>query len=586
LRSPLGNPPMKGAKSGPVMLDFEHEGVRLRLLDPVLEGEVPAHLGTQQTEAGWRWPLENGGAIELSYSTAEGITRLSVTALGIDQTIQSLGLRFSAIGVHRYLRNGYHSWDGSYFADPGTPQGDGPPEKAPTLGFAMTALIADKGALLVGFERHDRFQNRFRFGGQSDEMLIDAETLLDQTGAREAEPLLILSGDEVEGTLRHWSSLVAKASPLPPRIPKRRITGWCSWYNLYASITEENILEHLHATRHFCDAYNAFLDIFLIDDGFTPEMGDWLELKPQFPRGMAPLLADIRGQGFTPGLWIAPFMVGNRSKFFAAHPDWVVQDRQTGGPLIQMRFYGEFRWHKRSEEYYILDFTHPDAEAYVRHVFRTWARDWGAGYFKTDFMFHGAEYGPDRAHWHQPGLSRIAIWRRMASLIREEIGDALWLGCGCPLWASVGLVDAVRIGRDVGVKWSGEQSAESLLRDQATRNHAANILWQADPDCVLLRDQFHELTDVQVRSLAMLAGLTGGVLMTSDKLDEIPVERARLFCELLSLEIGECSYPLLGTGKGDILPAVKLSDGGMITLALDPASGESERTGNYSVLQR
>ena len=54
-------------------------------------------------------------------------------------------------------------------------------------------------------------------------------------------------------------------------------------------------------------------------------------------------------------MWIAPFMVGNRSGLYREHPDWVVQDRQTGGPLAQMRFYGEFRWHKRSEEYYVLD---------------------------------------------------------------------------------------------------------------------------------------------------------------------------------------------------------------------------------------
>ena len=56
------------------------------------------------------------------------------------------------------------------------------------------------------------------------------------------------------------------------------------------------------------------LDIFQIDDGFTPEMGDWLDVKPQFPRGMAPLLADIAAAGFRPGLWIAPFLVGNRSR--------------------------------------------------------------------------------------------------------------------------------------------------------------------------------------------------------------------------------------------------------------------------------
>jgi alpha-galactosidase len=254
-------------------------------------------------------------------------------------------------------------------------------------------------------------------------------------------------------------------------------------------------------------------------------------------------------------------MVGNRSRLFRDHPDWVVRDCATGEPLAQMHFYGEFRWHKRSEEYYILDITHPEAEAYIRQVFRTWARDWGAGYFKTDFMLFGSEHGPDHAVWHQQGLSRIAIWRRMAALIREEIGEALWLGCGCPLWASVGYVDAVRIGRDVGVSWKGEYSAESLLRDQVSRNHAAGILWQGDPDCVLLRSRFHELTDTQVETLARFAGNAGGVLMTSDKLDELTPERAALFADLLRERVVACAYPKLGRLSDLLIQQARLADG-------------------------
>ena len=312
------------------------------------------------------------------------------------------------------------------------------------------------------------------------------------------------------------------------------------------------ILEHLAAARTFRDETGTPLDIFLIDDGFTPEMGDWLETKPQFPRGMKPVLAAIRAAGFTPGLWIAPFMVGNRSRLYAAHPDWVVKDRRTGAPLAPMIFYGEFRWHKRSEEYYVLDVTHPEAEAYIREVFRTWARDWGCGYFKTDFMHIGSIYGPETARWHRPDLSRIEIWMRMARLIREEIGEALWLACGAPVWAPVGLVDAMRIGRDIGVSWKGHYSAESLLRDQTARNFANGILWQADPDCILLRDRFHELSDEQVRSLAYFAGLAGGVLMTSDHLGEVPPARRELFAALAGDGAAfACDFPLLGRGSPD-----------------------------------
>jgi alpha-galactosidase len=301
-------------------------------------------------------------------------------------------------------------------------------------------------------------------------------------------------------------------------------------------------------------------------------MGDWLDVKPQFPRGMAPLLAEVRAAGFTPGLWIAPFMVGNRSRLFREHPDWVVRDAATGGPLAQMTFYGEFRWHKRSEEYYVLDVTHPDAEAYIRRVFRTWAGEWGAGYFKADFMLFGSEHGPDRAAWHRPGLSRIAIWRRMAALIREEIGEATLLGCGCPLWASVGYVDAVRIGRDVGVTWKGEYSAESLLRDQLTRNHAAGVLWQADPDCILLRERFHHLTDAQVETLARFGGYSGGVLMTSDTLDALPRERAELFADLLRAPITGCRYPGLGGDEVPLVQEVQLADGATLRHAINLSS--------------
>jgi alpha-galactosidase len=431
----------------------------------------------------------------------------------------------------------------------------------------MTALLptSGEGALVLGFTRHDRFQNRFDFGGTAERPSFDVQTLWDRVphdGTIAAEPLVLLEDDSVEEVLRRWSRIVAEESPLPPRLRDTRITGWCSWYSLYAAIDERTILEHLAAASRFRDERNAPLEVFQIDDGFTPEMGDWLDIKPQFPRGMGSLIDDIATAGFTPGLWIAPFLVGNRSRLYAQHPDWVVQ-QPTGGPLAHMTFYGEFRWHKRSEEYYILDVTHPAAAAYIRDVFRTWRNDWHAGYFKTDFMNAGMEVGPDRAVWHEAGLSRVEIWRRMAMIIREEIGDALWLGCGCPLWASIGLVDAVRIGRDIGVSWHGEYSAESLVRDLQTRNHASGILWQADPDCVLLRESFHHLSNEEVRSLLLFAGLSGGVLMTSDKLDEISEARSDLFAGLLRERHVKCDFPLLGTSDPIIVQRSERADGGV-----------------------
>lgn len=528
--------------------DFARRGVTLAIAAPLLDGAVPPHGAPVLDGATVRWPLAGGGALVLRIGDGAAVS-FDISVDGVEHPLDSLGLRFTATGVRRYLRNGYQSWDGSWFALPGTPAGEGPPARAPTLGFAMTALLPfdDGGAVLLGHDRCDRFQTRFRFGGTAKTMTIDIETLLDRTGAIRTETLVLFDDDFVEPALRRWSVRVAAASPLPPRVPAERLTGWCSWYNHYAAIDEATILREIAAAANFRDAHEVALAIFQIDDGFTPEMGDWLDVKPQFPRGMSPLLDEAAAAGFIPGLWIAPFLVGNRSALFAAHPDWLVRDRVSGAPLLAFHFYGEFRWHKRSEEYHILDVTHPEAARYIAEVLRTWTRDWGARYIKADFLLHGAEYGPDRAWWHEAGLSRIAIWRRMMMLIRDAVGDEVIVsGCGSPLWASVGLVDAVRIGRDVGVTWHGDYSAESLLRDLQTRNHADGVLWQADPDCLLLRDRYHDLADGEIDALARFAAGAGGVLMTSDTLDELPPQRAALFADLLRSRVTACEFPLLG----------------------------------------
>jgi len=554
-------------------------GVCLGELQPIVDGQ-PLNAAPEVVAGADGWTL-SWGTFTLRLQLRDETVRLelSLESAPADLRPHTFGIRIGcAEGVTRYLKNGYTSWDGSYFLEPGLEPG---PEAA--TGYAMTAFLSRSNQTVVlGFLRHDRFQNRFRFSQSNGSLQLDVETLTDAVahdGRITAEPLILLTGTGVEETLRCWARHVVAASPLRPRLRDQRITGWCSWYSLYASISEPVLLEHLQGAARFRDRYRVPFEVFQIDDGFTPEMGDWLELKPQFPRAMAPLLTDIREAGFVPALWIAPFMVGNRSQLYTAHPDWVVTDRITGRPLAPMKFYGEFRWHKRSEEYYILDITHPEAEAYIRNVFRVWTHQWGCRYFKTDFMYFGSEYGPQQARWHQPGLSRMAVWMKMARLIREEIGDSLWLGCGGPIWAPIGLMDAVRIGRDVGVSWRGNHSAQSLLRDQTSRNFANGIFWQADPDCILLRSRFHDLTDEEVRSLALFAGLSGGLLMTSDQLDEVSEERRQLLARLIGDgKTHTCDFPRLGQADNVLIQQATESDGTVLINVFNTGEQPAERS--------
>jgi hypothetical protein len=531
-------------------IELTGEAVSLRAGVPTLNGVAlegpPAEVVRHREDFTARYRLPDGGefVIEARNSGEPGWLRYGLEGFSELAALDSFGLHFHVIeNVRAFLRQGYQSWDGSYYVDAGSFSEGG----QAVTGYAMTQLLPrdGDGKLILGFDRHDRFQHSFTFQDRTLALTVETHWDRKEGAARcSSERLLFFTHVKAEEGLRAWARQVAAASPTPPRLPGSRLTGWCSWYNLYASITEENLREHLESTARACEQEGLPMRIFQVDDGFTPEMGDWLAVKPEFPSGMKALLEEIRAAGFTPGLWIAPFMVGNRSRMYREHPDWVVRDRETGGPLVQATFYGELRWHKRSEEYYILDATHPQAFDYLRQVFHTWRQDWGCEYFKTDFMFYGGEHGPLRAVWHKPGMTRIEVWRKVAEMIRGEIGEALWLGCGCPLWASVGLVDAVRIGRDAGARWATFGTIERL-RDTATRNFAGGILWQGDPDAVLLRERFHNFTEDEVESLAFYAGLTSGVLMTSDDLGELSPDRLALWKSLLGLNPGRCDFPLL-----------------------------------------
>jgi hypothetical protein len=110
----------------------------------------------------------------------------------------------------------------------------------------------------------------------------------------------------------------------------------------------------------------------------------------------------------------------------------------------------------------------------------------------------------------------------------------------------VGLVDGIRIGNDVGTEWKGSLSVQSLLRDLPTRNFANHILWQIDPDSILLREHYHNLTSLEVRSLAIFAGMSGGVIMTGDDLQEFSEEQLRLWKLILNTKRSTCRFPLLG----------------------------------------
>ena len=282
--------------------------------------------------------------------------------------------------------------------------------------------------------------------------------------------------------------------------------GWCSWSAYFGAVTEADVVENLEVAEQL----ELPLEIVQVDDGYETCVGDWLEQRPSF--GSLRRLADrIAAVGRRPGIWTAPFLVGERSALAAAHPDWLVEDVDAG-----------WNWQQRLR---VLDVTHPAAAEHLQQVFRS-LRDWGFAFHKLDFLYAGALDGRRHAD-----VSPLEAYRVGLRLVRDAAGpDAILVGCGAPLLPSIGLVDAMRIGPDVLPESPHEQpDLARVMRATAARAWMNRRLWLNDPDCLVARPEIAEREDWAEH----LAGY-GGLAFSSDPLAALDARGLALTRALLS----------------------------------------------------
>lgn len=307
-------------------------------------------------------------------------------------------------------------------------------------------------------------------------------------------PVKEFTGTDIQAVLADW------ASGLGLEAPRRAPTVWCSWYEYFTHVTEDDIHENLRAM----DTLDLPIDVVQIDDGYQKALGDWLALSGRF-RSRAGIADTIRARSRRAGIWTAPFLVDPASELAAEHPDWLVKD-PSGDPLQAGRNWGH--------DLYVLDTTHPEAAAYLTEVFTT-LRSEGYDYFKVDFLYAGALDGVRHA-----SVDALAAYRSGVELIRSAIGeDAYLLGCGAPILPSIGLFDAMRVSPDTAphrrpeaddYSQPGQDPAEFT---GAGRQWQHGRLWINDPDCLMARPA----VETRERWAAHVES-TGGLMASSDRL--------------------------------------------------------------------
>lgn len=351
---------------------------------------------------------------------------------------------------------------------------------------------------------------------------------------RTGEPLRVAWGEDVTRLLEEHAADLGRA--MGARVPARDVVGWCSWYEHFARIDERVISRNLDQAASLRERLG--LELFQIDDGYQAAIGDWLVPARGFPRGTAPLAAEIAERGLTPGLWLAPFLAADGSRLAREHPDWLLRDARTRPvPALYNPRWSLVRTAKA------LDVTHPGVLGWLADVCRTLVSEQGFRFLKLDFLYAAALPG----FRHEPRATGAEALRRALETIRGAVGEeVVLLGCGCPLGPAIGVVDAMRIGPDVAPAWSdalarvlggevGLPATRNAVRNAMTRAFLHRALWLNDPDCLLVRSARTRLTDDEVTTLANVVALGGGSVLLADDLAALPPERLAIAERALAL---------------------------------------------------
>jgi alpha-galactosidase len=443
-------------------------------------------------------------------------------------------------GTHaqtRVRQTGWQSWSLAESPMRFAPNPDSmpPPVRGPLLphrlrgGLAVPWVVTlgedTNGWLLLGFTRAAEQTGVVEIAPAERHWLVRAAVELEGValppgGEVASEPLLILRGSDESELLDVYSGVAGEA--MHARVPGQPPAGWCSWYQFGAEVTEHDIRRNMTSLDD--QRQRLPVQVIQVDDGYQRAVGDWLDVRSEaFPSGLAALAREIRTHGFQPGLWLAPFLLSAHSRTYREHPDWVVTDAH-GQPLNALDNWGAPN--------YALDSTNPEALAWLEDVLRTIVHDWAFEYLKLDFLYAGAL----RGRRHEPSVNSVQAYRRGLELIRWVAGERYLLGCGAPLLASVGLVDAMRIGSDVAPWWrrTGPGPAtENALRATLARLWLHGRWWANDPDCVLARAHQTELTGDEIRAWASVVALSGGLVVLGDDVSALEPERAALVARLL-----------------------------------------------------
>jgi hypothetical protein len=208
-----------------------------------------------------------------------------------------------------------------------------------------------------------------------------------------------------------------------PKTPILSEAFHCTWnYGVFADQSEKSLLP----TARFIAQNFPKLKWFLMDAGylaghidttfldrFYPDPNQFITTE-KWPRGIRGYTDELRSLGLRPGIWWSP-TARVPSQLYTDHPDWFL--RNADGSLYLIGGQNAF-----------LDYSNPDALAFLDRTLAVILGEWGMDACKMDFWSQIVE---DRhARLQNPSLTSVQVRTRFFETVRKHLPpDGIFMTC-------------------------------------------------------------------------------------------------------------------------------------------------------------
>lgn len=135
-------------------------------------------------------------------------------------------------------------------------------------------------------------------------------------------------------------------------------------------------------------------ELFVVDDGWFGErhgidngLGDWYVNKDKFPKGLDPLIKEVKNMNMMFGIWVEPEMVNPKARLYKENPDWI--------------YHFDTRVSDTSRGQYVLNITKKEVKDFIYNMLDELLTTYDIDYIKWDANRPISQTSVERDIWYK-----------------------------------------------------------------------------------------------------------------------------------------------------------------------------------------